>query len=223
MPVPILNRTVAGESGNYDARPTRRGRPRATGWARRFLRFRREGPFARLHTGPSGGAQRDDARRCTSASSTPSATSRRDPDLAGLLITGTGDVFAPGGDMGGGGDDNWLTFGAALGHGRHPVRDTAPVRQTGCVRGQRAVPGRRPADRAVQRHGGRQRPRHLPGARAVPRYRRHVLQPDARAADRPGAHPRPDVHRPHAERCRGRGLGHGRPGRAARRTDGCRP
>ena len=25
-----------------------------------------------------------------------------DPDLAGLLITGTGDVFAPGGDMGGG-------------------------------------------------------------------------------------------------------------------------
>lgn len=38
-----------------------------------------------------------------------------DPDLAGLLITGTGDVFAPGGDMGGGGDDNWLTFGPALG------------------------------------------------------------------------------------------------------------
>jgi enoyl-CoA hydratase len=39
-----------------------------------------------------------------------------DPDLAGLLITGTGDVFAPGGDMGGGdGSDNWLTFGTALG------------------------------------------------------------------------------------------------------------
>ncbi|MFV8317279.1 enoyl-CoA hydratase/isomerase family protein [Mycobacterium sp. 23] len=38
-----------------------------------------------------------------------------DPDLAGLLITGTGDVFAPGGDMGGGGGDNWLTFGSALG------------------------------------------------------------------------------------------------------------
>ncbi|BBX66512.1 enoyl-CoA hydratase [Mycobacterium saskatchewanense] len=39
-----------------------------------------------------------------------------DPDLAGLLITGTGDVFAPGGDMGGGGGaDNWITFGAALG------------------------------------------------------------------------------------------------------------
>src|SRR6201991_3319613 len=39
-----------------------------------------------------------------------------DPDLAGLLITGSGDVFAPGGDMGGGdGSDNWLTVGSALG------------------------------------------------------------------------------------------------------------
>lgn len=38
-----------------------------------------------------------------------------DPDLAGLLITGTGDVFAPGGDMGGSGADNWLTYGSALG------------------------------------------------------------------------------------------------------------
>jgi enoyl-CoA hydratase len=39
-----------------------------------------------------------------------------DPELAGLLITGTGDVFAPGGDMtGGGGVDDWITFGAALG------------------------------------------------------------------------------------------------------------
>lgn len=39
-----------------------------------------------------------------------------DPDLAGLLITGAGDVFAPGGDLGGGdGSDNWLTFGSALG------------------------------------------------------------------------------------------------------------
>jgi enoyl-CoA hydratase len=39
-----------------------------------------------------------------------------DPDLAGLLITGTGDAFAPGGDMtGGGGTDDWITFGAALG------------------------------------------------------------------------------------------------------------
>lgn len=36
-----------------------------------------------------------------------------DPALAGLLITGTADVFAPGGDLGGGdGSDNWMNFGA---------------------------------------------------------------------------------------------------------------
>ena len=36
-----------------------------------------------------------------------------DPDLAGLLITGSGDVFAPGGDLGGGnGVDDWMNFGA---------------------------------------------------------------------------------------------------------------
>lgn len=39
-----------------------------------------------------------------------------DPELAGLLITGTGDVFAPGGDLGGGdGSDNWLgSVGAGM-------------------------------------------------------------------------------------------------------------
>jgi enoyl-CoA hydratase/carnithine racemase len=34
-----------------------------------------------------------------------------DPDLAGLLITGVGDVFIPGGDLGQGADDNWLELG----------------------------------------------------------------------------------------------------------------
>ncbi len=49
-----------------------------------------------------------------------------DPDLAGLLITGSGDVFAPGGDMGGGdGSDNWLTFGSALGMDVHRSRRCA--------------------------------------------------------------------------------------------------
>ncbi len=80
----------------------------------RFLRFRREGPFAVCTL------DRPEARNAM----TPAmyfgikyaiGHVEADPDLAGLLITGTGDVFAPGGDMGGGGDDNWLTFGAALG------------------------------------------------------------------------------------------------------------
>jgi enoyl-CoA hydratase/carnithine racemase len=38
-----------------------------------------------------------------------------DPDLAGLIITGAGDVFAPGGDLGQGGEDNWMDFAANLG------------------------------------------------------------------------------------------------------------
>ena len=105
-----------------------------------------------------------------------------DPDLAGLLITGTGDVFAPGGDLGGGdGDDNWLTFGAALGMDVTPFETLRQSVKPVVSRGQRAVPGRRAADRAVQRHGGGQRPRDVPGARAVPRHRRHLLQPDAGA------------------------------------------
>jgi enoyl-CoA hydratase len=35
-----------------------------------------------------------------------------DDDLAGLIITGTGDVFAPGGDLGGAGGDDWMNFGS---------------------------------------------------------------------------------------------------------------
>jgi enoyl-CoA hydratase/carnithine racemase len=38
-----------------------------------------------------------------------------DPGLAGLLITGTGEVFAPGGDLGQGGEDDWMDFAATLG------------------------------------------------------------------------------------------------------------
>jgi enoyl-CoA hydratase/carnithine racemase len=80
----------------------------------RFLSFRREGPFAVCTL------DRPEARNAM----TPAmyfgiryavGLVEADPDLAGLLITGSGDVFAPGGDLGGGGDDNWLTFGAALG------------------------------------------------------------------------------------------------------------
>src|SRR3977135_4269402 len=38
-----------------------------------------------------------------------------DPDLAGLLITGTGDVFAPGGDIGQAAEDNWMDFASTMG------------------------------------------------------------------------------------------------------------
>ena len=38
-----------------------------------------------------------------------------DPELAGLLITGVGDVFIPGGDLGQKVDDKWADFNAAPG------------------------------------------------------------------------------------------------------------
>ena len=80
-----------------------------------YLSFERQGPIAVCTI------DRPDARNAL----TPAmyfgiryAVGRvnQDPELAGLLITGVGDVFAPGGDMtGGGGVDDWITFGAALG------------------------------------------------------------------------------------------------------------
>jgi enoyl-CoA hydratase len=78
-----------------------------------YLTFRRDGPFAIVTL------DRPQARNAM----TPAmyfgiryAVSRVNADahLAGLLITGTGDVFAPGGDLGGGGADNWMQWGAAL-------------------------------------------------------------------------------------------------------------
>jgi enoyl-CoA hydratase/carnithine racemase len=78
-----------------------------------FLRFTREGPFAICTV------DRPQARNAM----TPAmyfgigyAVNRvnSDNDLAGLIITGTSDVFAPGGDLGGGGIDHWIDFGSTL-------------------------------------------------------------------------------------------------------------
>ena len=79
-----------------------------------FLKFDRQGPFGVVTL------DRPQARNAM----TPAmyfgiryaiGLVEADDHLAGLLITGTGDVFAPGGDLGGGdGSDNWLTFSAAL-------------------------------------------------------------------------------------------------------------
>src|SRR6201988_4833285 len=79
-----------------------------------FLHFKREGAFAICTL------DRPKARNAM----TPAmyfgiryAISRvnADPDLAGLLITGTGDVFAPGGDLGQSAEDNWMDFAATVG------------------------------------------------------------------------------------------------------------
>jgi enoyl-CoA hydratase len=77
-----------------------------------FLHFTREGPF---------GVCRLDRPAARNAMTPAMYFGIRyavnlveaDADLAGLLITGTGDVFAPGGDLGGGdGSDNWMNFAA---------------------------------------------------------------------------------------------------------------
>lgn len=79
-----------------------------------YLKFERQGPFGVVTL------DRPEARNAM----TPAmyfgiryavTHVETDPDLAGLIITGTGDVFAPGGDLGGGnGVDDWMSFGPAL-------------------------------------------------------------------------------------------------------------
>lgn len=44
----------------------------------------------------------------------------RDPALAGMLLTGTGDVFIPGGDLGGANDDGWADLPMLLGMDNTP-------------------------------------------------------------------------------------------------------
>ena len=55
----------------------------------------------------------------------------REPDLAGLLITGTGDVFIPGGDLGGDNRDGWADLPRLLGMDNTPFeairRSVKPV------------------------------------------------------------------------------------------------
>jgi enoyl-CoA hydratase/carnithine racemase len=79
-----------------------------------YLKFDRQGPFAVVTL------DRPEARNAL----TPAmyfgiryavGLVEGDDTLAGLMITGAGDVFTPGGDLGGGdGSDGWLTFSAAL-------------------------------------------------------------------------------------------------------------
>ena len=104
---------------------TPRARPRATGSARQFLRFERHGVLAHVIV------DRPEARNAL----TPAMYFgiryaidhvNREPDLAGLLITGTGDVFIPGGELGGRSPTTGARSSTAR-HGRRAVRRGAPV------------------------------------------------------------------------------------------------
>ena len=103
-----------------------------------------------VHPGPARGAQRDDTGDVLRHQVRGQSRRRRIPIWPACCITGTGDVFAPGGDLGGGGGGQLADLRRGAGHGRTAVRHAAAVRQTGGGRGQRAVPGRRTADRAVR-------------------------------------------------------------------------
>jgi enoyl-CoA hydratase/carnithine racemase len=86
---------------------TMAGKPPQGDWlGTPFLRFERHGPFGRCIV------DRPEARNAMTGSmyfGVRYATNHvdRDPDLAGLLITGTGDVFIPGGDLGAASGDSW--------------------------------------------------------------------------------------------------------------------
>src|SRR5207302_9347727 len=84
------------------------GRPPEGDWlGTPYLRFERHGPLARCVV------DRPEARNAMTPAMYfgvryASNHVDDDPDLAGLLLTGTGDVFIPGGDMGGASPDGWV-------------------------------------------------------------------------------------------------------------------
>jgi enoyl-CoA hydratase len=95
-----------------------------------FLRFERHGPLAHVIV------DRPEARNAL----TPAMYFgiryaidhvNREADLAGLLITGTGDVFMPGGDLGGANEDGWADLPMLLGMDNTPFdavrRSVKPV------------------------------------------------------------------------------------------------
>jgi len=152
-----------------DPRPPgqRRARPRMLAGTP-YLRFERHPPFAHLTV------DRPEARNALTQAmyfGIRYAVRRvdADPDLAGLLLTGTGDVFIPGGDLG----QRAATSGRTS--TRHRSRSTC-CRLTSCGRASsRSSPPSTgsaraaAADRDVLGPRGGERAGQLPGARTAPR------------------------------------------------------
>ena len=103
------------DADNGSAPPQSAPRPPEGDWlGTPYLRFERHPPFARVTV------DRPEARNAlTQAMYFGIRYAVRlvdaDPDLAGLLITGAGDVFIPGGDLGKKVSDKWADFNAAPG------------------------------------------------------------------------------------------------------------
>ena len=96
----------------------------------------------------------------------------KDPGVDVLLITGTGDVFCPGGDMGSEPESGSYARprDRPLGHGS--LRAARALLEDRRLRGQRPVPGRWPRHRADERRVGGERAGAIPRPRAVARHRR---------------------------------------------------
>jgi enoyl-CoA hydratase len=103
------------DAANGSAPPQSAPRPPEGDWlGTPYLRFERHPPFARVTV------DRPEARNAlTQAMYFGIRYAVRlvdaDPELAGLLITGVGDVFIPGGDLGKKVSDKWADFNAAPG------------------------------------------------------------------------------------------------------------
>ena len=78
-----------------------------------------------------------------------------DDSLAGLVITGTGDVFIPGGDLGPDAMDRRLGLAARSGAWTSPRSSRSATPAKPVERGQRVVSGRRLADCDDVGRGGR--------------------------------------------------------------------
>ena len=126
-----------------------------------FLRFERHEPFAHVVV------DRPEARNAMSPAMYFGVRyavklADDDPDLFGVLITGTGDVFIPGGDLGTGSGDNWLDLGVP---GVIPAIPVDALRQSikpVVSADQRDLPGRRSDDRALLGRRRGQRAGHVP-------------------------------------------------------------
>ena len=96
------------------AKDRRDGQPPSGDWlGTRHLRFERHGPLARCVIDR---AEKRNAMTAAMYFGVRYATNRvdADPDLAGLLILGSGDVFIPGGDLSQQSDDDWDNVGGLL-------------------------------------------------------------------------------------------------------------
>ena len=106
------------------------------------------------------------------------------PSLRALVLTGTGDVFAPGGELGGQYDDGEVNYGALLGTGVLPFEAIRESRKPVIASVNGLCMGGGLLITMLVRHRGRERPRLVRRARARAGRRRRVPRRDPPRARR---------------------------------------